>query len=571
MAARDRLEQIVFLVDERGFLSVHDLSEHFQVSEMTIRRDLLQLDEEGRVRRTYGGVTTLKPDAGYDGETSAAKETLDELLANRVDVIITSSLEQRFDYLLLDRANKKNLPIIAESAPLEKQATVVALDNYKAAFALGQWAGIEASHRWNNQVHVLDLTYRMPNTQVRSRAFMDGIHTTCPQANLTLSIDAQSDAETSYQLTRDALTVHHEVNLIFAINDSTAWGAIRACRSLSIDPDRMTVLTFGLEGDTMRNALAEGAYCKAGLAMFPEIVAPACIEAAVAACNHTPLPPQLVTPHAILTSESLSELYEKSPDGWIPRWDVIEQRFSIPIEIHPPVNRSKTNLPCQIGFIVPFSKHEWYHSLERLMQDHARTYNINLEIVDAEKEMRDEVEARRRVIACLAAEQVQPNDALIIDGGPIASHLAQCLLGKPGLTVITNARAVFNILEQDPQITLISTGGALRRSSQVLVGPTAESALRELRADKLFLSVSGISLDFGLSHTNISEVTIKQAMIRSTREVILLADYTNFGQESVAQVSDLKIVDKLITDDALPANIRLNLAKLGIKVLLASG
>ncbi len=46
---------------------------------------------------------------------------------------------------------------------------------------------------------------------------------------------------------------------------------------------KMTVLTFGLEGDTMRTALSEGTYCKAGLAMFPEITAPVCIEAAIAA------------------------------------------------------------------------------------------------------------------------------------------------------------------------------------------------------------------------------------------------------------------------------------------------
>jgi DeoR family fructose operon transcriptional repressor len=143
-------------------------------------------------------------------------------------------------------------------------------------------------------------------------------------------------------------------------------------------------------------------------------------------------------------------------------------------------------------------------------------------------------------------------------------------MGKPDLTVITNSTVVLKILEQDPQIQLISTGGALRRSSQVFVGPTAEGALRELRADKLFLSVSGISQDFGLSHTNISEVTIKQAMIHSAREVILLADYTIFGQESVAQVAGLKIVNKLIADESLPAKTRLDLAKLGIKVQLAS-
>ena len=94
--------------------------------------------------------------------------------------------------------------------------------------------------------------------------------------------------------------------------------------------------------------------------------------------------------------------------------------------------------------------------------------------------------------------------------------------------------------------------------------------MRELRADKLFLTVTGISLDFGLSHTNISEVTIKQAMIRSAREVILLADHTFFGQDSVIQVAAPTVVHKLITDDALPASVRLDLTKLGIEIILAN-
>jgi len=84
----------------------------------------------------------------------------------------------------------------------------------------------------------------------------------------------------------------------------------------------------------------------------------------------------------------------------------------------------------------------------------------------------------------------------------------------------------------------------------------------------LFLMVSGITLDFGLSHHNISEVSIKQAMIRSAREVILLTDSTSFGAEAIIQVAPLSVVDMLITDDALPPSIRLDISKAGIQIVL---
>jgi DeoR/GlpR family transcriptional regulator of sugar metabolism len=113
------------------------------------------------------------------------------------------------------------------------------------------------------------------------------------------------------------------------------------------------------------------------------------------------------------------------------------------------------------------------------------------------------------------------------------------------------------------------TGGTLYHASQTLIGHTAEAILRELRADKLFLATTGISLDFGLSHPNPAEVTMKQAMIRAAREVILLADHTKFDQESVVQVAPINVINKLITDNALPASIRLDLTQMGVEIILA--
>ena len=68
---------------------------------------------------------------------------------------------------------------------------------------------------------------------------------------------------------------------------------------------------------------------------------------------------------------------------------------------------------------------------------------------------------------------------------------------------------------------------------QLVKGSELFERLRELRADKLFLMVSGITLGFGLYHHTFSEVTIKQAMIRSAREVI-------FAIEPVLEIVELR-------------------------------
>jgi DeoR family fructose operon transcriptional repressor len=204
-----------------------------------------------------------------------------------------------------------------------------------------------------------------------------------------------------------------------------------------------------------------------------------------------------------------------------------------------------------------------------LLKDYAEQYEISLQEIDADQNVRDEIEARRQQIARKAAAMVEATDVVLVDGGPIALYLAEELKQKREITVITNSVTVIDTLNHTPGITLISTGGAIRYNTQMMVGPTAEGALKELRADKLFLMVSGISLGFGLSHHTISEVTIKQAMIRSAREVILLADHTAFGAEVGIQVAPLKAVHKLITDDALPPSSRLDISKAGIQIVLA--
>jgi DeoR/GlpR family transcriptional regulator of sugar metabolism len=536
---------------------------------MTIRRDLDKLGRSRQILRTYGGAASLRS-AGGAGDNQPAEARLAPLM-ERVDVLITTALSPKYDTLFLGSLGaRRGAPIIAESVSVQSEETVVAVDNYQAALALGRWAGEYARSHFDGQAHILDLGYYLENTATRSRGFVDGVCMVLPEAEVVLSLDVQSRYDTSYQLTCDALTVHPQINLVFAINDISAWGAINACNDLHIDRSRMIVLPFGLEGDTLKNALMMGNYCPAGLAMFPEIVAPICVEAAIAAYNRRPLPRRLITPHAVLTPETLPEYYDRSGGGWNFRKEAVYARFEMPLDSSTEHKHEGLRLPRRVGFVIPFREHEWYKNLAAIMQEYTARLKIEFEFVDARQSLRDEVELRRREIARLAGGLVHPQDVILIDGGPIAYYLAEELLSKKSLTILTNSIAVFDILRANPDNVLILTGGAFRQSSKTLVGPTAEGALRELRADKLFLSVSGISLDFGLSHDNISEVTIKQAMIRSAREVILLADHTFFGEESVIQVAPATVVNKLITDDALPASVRLELSKLGIQVALAS-
>jgi DeoR/GlpR family transcriptional regulator of sugar metabolism len=59
--ARVRLDRVVAHIGARGEVSVHALADHFKLSLMTVRRDLMQLEKAGRVTRTHGGAILSRP------------------------------------------------------------------------------------------------------------------------------------------------------------------------------------------------------------------------------------------------------------------------------------------------------------------------------------------------------------------------------------------------------------------------------------------------------------------------------------------------------------------------------
>ena len=84
-------------------------------------RDLDQLHASRRIQRTYGGAASLRPKVaasqpvnGADANASALKTP--SVLADRFDVLITTSLDPKYD-ALLPGLSRKAVTVIAESVP----------------------------------------------------------------------------------------------------------------------------------------------------------------------------------------------------------------------------------------------------------------------------------------------------------------------------------------------------------------------------------------------------------------------------------------------------------------------
>jgi DeoR/GlpR family transcriptional regulator of sugar metabolism len=85
---------------------------------------------------------------------------------------------------------------------------------------------------------------------------------------------------------------------------------------------------------------------------------------------------------------------------------------------------------------------------------------------------------------------------------------------------------------------------------------------------RAFLSVAGIS-DRGFFNSNLLLVETEQAMMRAADEVIVLADSTKFGHQSLALLCELSRVDTLVVDAEISQDWRSKILAAGVKLLVA--
>lgn len=87
MIKAERQREILSLLSGDGIVSITDLSERFGSSSITIRRDLTDLERQGRLSRTHGGATLvddLHAYARYEGGTFEDRASTHEARKRRI-------------------------------------------------------------------------------------------------------------------------------------------------------------------------------------------------------------------------------------------------------------------------------------------------------------------------------------------------------------------------------------------------------------------------------------------------------------------------------------------------------
>ena len=178
--------------------------------------------------------------------------------------------------------------------------------------------------------------------------------------------------------------------------------------------------------------------------------------------------------------------------------------------------------------------------------------------------------AEKQAIGRLAAQHfIQEGDVVGIDSGSTTVEVARNLPNVP-LTIVTHSMAAANVVAHNKLYSLVVLGGVLQREANCFCGPQAIAALQTLYINKLFLSASGLLLPDGLSCNSLLDAEVKQALLNSSRLVILCMDSSKVGSAYLARFATLDVLNTLVTDNGILDESREALEQQHIQVMTTS-
>ncbi len=172
-------------------------------------------------------------------------------------------------------------------------------------------------------------------------------------------------------------------------------------------------------------------------------------------------------------------------------------------------------------------------------------------------------------IGRLAAKMVSPGETIFMGSGSTVQSITPYLHDVGSLTVITNSLPVVNELSHSENIELIVIGGMFRQSESSMVGHIAEQAIREFRADRVFMGMRGIDPSHGFTNDYLPEAMTDRAILQIAPQNVVVADHSKFGRVSTVFLAPVTAAHTIVTGDETSGDMLAELRELGLQILTA--
>jgi len=151
-------------------------------------------------------------------------------------------------------------------------------------------------------------------------------------------------------------------------------------------------------------------------------------------------------------------------------------------------------------------------------------------------------------IAQMAVDLISDHTSIFLHIGSTTEALARQLGQFSDLKVYTNSLNVARIARDHFGVTVHVTPGELRKVEMDLVGYDTIEFIEKYNFDSVFMSVAGVDIERGFMDFEEHESRVRQALISSARNRVMLADASKLGKTANICTAKFDAFDRFITD-----------------------
>lgn len=161
----------------------------------------------------------------------------------------------------------------------------------------------------------------------------------------------------------------------------------------------------------------------------------------------------------------------------------------------------------------------------------------------------------KNAIAKKAADLVDDNDVVFIDGSSTTQYIGHFILEKKGITVVTSNMILANFLAENG-ITAYCTGGIVREYPGILGGEIVLDTLAKFNIDIGFFATRSFSTEGKILTTGEWAVHTHKMYRERSKKLVYLCGSDKFNTASKLVSMTLEDIDYFISDKDLPQEIK---------------
>ena len=159
----------------------------------------------------------------------------------------------------------------------------------------------------------------------------------------------------------------------------------------------------------------------------------------------------------------------------------------------------------------------------------------------------------KAIIAQKAVELISDNTSIFLDTGSTTEALARQLGRFSDLKLYTNSVNVALAAREHFGVSVFMTPGELRKVELDIVGYDTVNYIGNYLFETVFMGAAGVDAERGFMDFEEHEARIRQALIKSARNKVMLADVGKFGKTANICTARFDVIDRLVTNTRPPA------------------